>query len=125
MAVIKCSEKVEGSGDNIDSPLCGELYKEDDDYLVPWSGTDPELKMNLFTCSKENNAWIVPGDQHDEKFNNQRGPIHNGQYCSQTLKDKKKTEETCSKYAGSVKFNGIPREGKAINTHQVLQGSMT
>ena len=23
----------------------------------------------------------------------------------------RKTEETCSKYAGSVKFNGIPREG--------------
>ena len=40
MVVIKCSEKVEGSVYNIDSPLCGELYKEDDDSLVPWSGTD-------------------------------------------------------------------------------------
>ena len=30
----------------------------------------------------------------------------------QTLKEKRKTEETCSKYAGSAKFNGIPREGK-------------
>ena len=27
MVVFKCSEKVEGSGDNIDSPLCGGLYK--------------------------------------------------------------------------------------------------
>ena len=38
--------------------------------------------------------------------------IHDGQFCSQTLKEKRKTEETCSKYAGSVKFNIIPREGK-------------
>ena len=27
MVVIKWSDKVEGSGDNIDSPLCGGLYK--------------------------------------------------------------------------------------------------
>ena len=27
MVVIKWPEKVEGSGDNIDSPLCGGLYK--------------------------------------------------------------------------------------------------
>ena len=46
MLVIKWSEKVEGSGDNIDSPLCGGLYKEEDDSLVPWSVTDPYAKMN-------------------------------------------------------------------------------
>ena len=28
MVVVKWSEKVEGSGGNIDSPLCGGLYKE-------------------------------------------------------------------------------------------------
>ena len=39
MLVIKCSEKVEGSGDNIDSPLWGGLYKEEDDYLLNSSGT--------------------------------------------------------------------------------------
>ena len=42
MVVIKWSEKVEGSGDNIYSPLRGGLYKEEDDSLVPWSGTDPD-----------------------------------------------------------------------------------
>ena len=46
MVVIKWSDKVEGSGDNIYSPLYGGLYKEEDDYLVPWSGTDPDAKMN-------------------------------------------------------------------------------
>ena len=108
--VVKWLKMVEGSGDNIDSPLCGGLYKEEDDSLVPWSGTDPYVKINGFTWSKENNYWIVPGDQHNEKYKNWRGPVHNGQLHSQTLKQKIKTEDTCSKYAGSAKFNGIPRE---------------
>ena len=37
IVVVKWSDKVVGSGDNIDSPLCGELYKEEEDSLVPWS----------------------------------------------------------------------------------------
>ena len=36
MVVIKWSEKIEESEENIYSPLCGGLYKEEDDYLVPW-----------------------------------------------------------------------------------------
>ena len=46
MVVIKCSDKIEGYGDNIDSPLCGRLYMEGGNSLVPWSGTDPDTKMN-------------------------------------------------------------------------------
>ena len=53
MVVIKWSENVEGLGNNIDSLLCGGLYKEEDDSLVPWSGTYPDAKMNCFTWSKE------------------------------------------------------------------------
>ena len=67
--------------------------------------------MNCFTRSKENNDWIVPEDQYDEEFKNWIGPIHNGQFRPQTLKEKRKTEDTCYKYAGSAKFNDIPREG--------------
>ena len=67
--------------------------------------------MNCFTCSKNNNDWIVPEDQYDDEFKNWRGSIHNGQFRSHTTKEKRKTEETCSKYAESAKFNGIPREG--------------
>ena len=60
-----------------------------------------------------NNDWIVPEDQYDEESKNWRGSIHNGQFCSHNLKEKIKTEEICSKYSGSAKFNGIPREGKS------------
>ena len=66
MVVFKWSDKVEGSGDDTYSPLCGGLYKEEEDSLVPWSGTDPDATMNCFTWSKENNDWIVPEDQYGE-----------------------------------------------------------
>ena len=46
MVVVKWSDKVEGSVGNIVSPMCGGLYKEEGDYLVPWSGIDPDAKMN-------------------------------------------------------------------------------
>ena len=65
MVVVKWSEKVEGSGDDIYLPLCGGLYKEETD-IVPWSGTDPDAKMNCFTWSKVNNDWIVSEDQYVE-----------------------------------------------------------
>ena len=87
MVVVKWSEKVEGSGGNIDSPLCGGLYKEEDNYLVTLSVTDPDSKTNCFTWSKDNNDWIVPGDQYNEEFKNWRGPINNGRFRSQTLKE--------------------------------------
>ena len=66
MMLVKCSYKVEGLVDNIDNPLCVVLYRVKEDYLVPWSGTDLDAKMNCFTWSKDNNDWIVPKDQYDE-----------------------------------------------------------
>ena len=62
MVVVKWSDKVEGSGNNIDAPLCGVLYKEEEDSFIPWSGIDTYAKMNSFTLSKEDSDWIVPGD---------------------------------------------------------------
>ena len=50
-------------------------------------------------------------DNYNKDFKKWRGPIHNDQFRSQNLKDKRNTDETCTKYAGSEKFNGIPREG--------------
>ena len=52
MVVVKWSYEVEGSEDNIDLPLCGGLYREEEDSLVPWSVTDPDAKMNCFTWYK-------------------------------------------------------------------------
>ena len=79
--------------------------------IVPWSVTDPDAKMNSFNWSKQENDWIVIGDQYNEQFNNWQGLINKGQFCSQNIKEKINTEETCSKSSGSFDFNGIPREG--------------
>ena len=64
MVVVKWLEKVEVSGENIYPPLCSVLYKEENNSLVPWSGTDPDDKINCFTWSKENNDWNITGDQY-------------------------------------------------------------
>ena len=66
MLVVKWSEKVKGPGDKIYAPVCGGLYKEEDKYIVHWPGTYPCAKMNCFTCSIEDNDWIVPGDRYNK-----------------------------------------------------------
>ena len=66
--------------------------------------------MNSFTFSTEENDWIVLGDQYNGDFNNCKVYIDNIQFRQQNLKEMRKTEEISSKYAGSVKFDGIPSE---------------
>ena len=109
MVVVKWSDKVEGSGDNLYAPLCVRLYREEDDSLVPCSQIDPDAKMNSFTWSKEDNDWILPGDQYNEEFKNWQGHIYNGQFRLKILKVDKKIEGTCTKCAGSTKLNGTTK----------------
>ena len=52
MVVIKWSDTIKGPRVKVDGPLCGELYKEDHGYIVPWSGTDLNAKLDSFTWSK-------------------------------------------------------------------------
>ena len=111
MVIVKWSDAMKGPRVKVDGPLFGGLCKEYHGYIVPWSGTDPDAKLDSFTWSKKENDWIVLGYQYNEDFKNWRGPIHNGQFCPHTLKKKRRTERICSKSSGSVKFNGITREG--------------
>ena len=92
--------------------MCVRLYKEEDKFIDPLSVTDPYARMNYFNLYTKDNDSIVPDYKYNEELNNWKGTIHNDQLCSQTLKEKRKTEETCTKYAVSSKLNGIPREGK-------------
>ena len=110
MVAVKWPHAIKGPIVKVDGPLCGGLYKEDYRFIVIWSGKYPDSNLNCFTWSKEQNNWIVPGDQYNEEFKNWRGPIHNGQFRPQTIKKKIRTERVCSKFSGSIKFNGIPRE---------------
>ena len=51
MVVIKWSDAIKGQSVKVDGPQYGGLYKEDNESIIPWSGTDPDAKMNSFTWS--------------------------------------------------------------------------
>ena len=51
MVVIKWSDAIKGPRVKVDVTLCGVLYKEDNGYIILWSGTEPDSKMNYFTWS--------------------------------------------------------------------------
>ena len=112
--VVKWSEEVERSGDKIYASLWGVLYKEEDGSLVTWPGTNPDANMNGLNWFKEENYFIVPRDNYNGEFNDWQVPIHNGRFRLQTLKEKINIGDTYTKYAGSTKFDGIPREGKPV-----------
>ena len=77
MAAVKWSEKVEVLRDEIYAPLCDGLYKEEDGYIVTWSGIYPYTNMNCFTWSNKDTDYIVPGDQYIKEFKNWLGHINN------------------------------------------------
>ena len=92
MVVIKLSDAIKGPRVKVYGPQCGGLYKEDHGSIISWSGTDPDAKMNSFTWSKDDNDWIVRGDQYNEEFNNWRGPINNCPFRQQNINYMRKKE---------------------------------
>ena len=53
MVVIKWSDAIKGPRVKVDGSLCGGLHKEDRGSIIPWSGTEPDAKMNSFTWSTD------------------------------------------------------------------------
>ena len=92
MVVIKWPDAIKGPIVKVDGPHCGGLYKEDNGYIIPWSGTDPDAKINSFTWSIEENYWIVLGGRYNEYFNNWKIPINNWQFRQHNLMEMRKTE---------------------------------
>ena len=46
VVIVNWSDVMKGKRVKVDGPLCGGLYKEYHRSIVPWSGTDPDDKMN-------------------------------------------------------------------------------
>ena len=46
MVVVKWSDNVKGLVDNVDNLLCMIVYMEEEEYLFPCSGTDPDANIN-------------------------------------------------------------------------------
>ena len=55
MVVLKWSDVIKVPRVKVYGPLCGGLYRENYDYIVPYSGTYLNTNMNCFTWSKEEN----------------------------------------------------------------------
>ena len=124
MVVIKWSDSIKGPTVKVYSPHCGGLYKEDHGYIIPWSVTDPDEKMNCFSWSIEENNWTLLGDQYNEDFNNWKGPINNGRFRQKNIKEMRKTEkhalsmQALSSLMGLIgnKIHKYPSSPTSINT---------
>ena len=55
MVVIKWPNAIQGRRVKVDGPQCSGLYKEENESIISWSGTDPDAKTNSFTWSTEEN----------------------------------------------------------------------
>ena len=38
--------------------------------IVPWLGTEPNVKTTCFTCTNKDDDWIVSWDQYNKEFKN-------------------------------------------------------
>ena len=82
----------------MDSASCGGLYKSEDEFIVPWQGTEPNTNTNFFNCYREDKHQILPKDRYNQYFKNWQGPIHNVKLQAQILK----VRETHSIHATSI-----------------------
>ena len=76
-------------------PLVGGLFKDTDDSIVPWVGSDPDSQVNCWTWdpqAKEGaGAYTMTG--RIEGWSNQWGPVHPGQFRPQSIKEHRKTHD--------------------------------
>ena len=86
---------MKGLGDDIISPLCGEIYKEEVLSIVTCSGTYTDINMNWLIPKKSS---TITGDDTSITIN----------YNWRTQM-RKKVEEIGYNYAGSDKFSRILR----------------
>jgi len=92
--------------------------------LIAWTGTDPDSTTMCYSWDADydngdgvdKGNWIFPEDLVVEGAARIQGPMFDGMYRSAVLKYKRLTRETCTKYVGDVKFNGIaPKDGSKAN----------
>ena len=61
VVIIKWVETVIWSRNDIDTPLCGELYNQKDGSIVHCPVTDPDAKMTCFAWSRKDIGCIFGG----------------------------------------------------------------
>jgi hypothetical protein len=104
--LMKLSDLRGASTSLIVAPKGGGLWHDDDPKsLVPFVGFDPDVSVNVFTWSDEDQDWVCP--TFDPVLGVRQGPSHTLQFRPKGIKDIKKTEQACTTLPDSIVFNGL------------------
>eukprot|EP00957_Ditylum_brightwellii_P161343 12284962-Ditylum_brightwellii.AAC.1 len=63
----------------IATQICGGIFKDENqekELIIPWSGTDPDSKVNYYSWSKDDSKWQIPISQHLLGVEFMKGPFH-------------------------------------------------
>lgn len=105
-SMMKLSDLRGASASVIVAPKGGGLWHDDDPKsLVPFVGFDPDVSVNIFTWSDEDQDWICP--TFDPALGVRQGPSHTLQFRPKGIKDVKKTEQACTTLPDPIVFNGL------------------
>ena len=111
--------KLDGAlaGQAINMPICGGIFKDknqDKTLIIPWSGTDPDSKINCYSWSKDERKWQIPISQHLSEVELTKCPCHICILWPTIAKHAKLAQDTCVTYKGT-KFNGLPKTIKSAH----------
>jgi hypothetical protein len=88
------------------APKGGGLWHDGDSkLLIPFVGFDPDVSVNVFTWSDDDQDWVCP--TFDPSLGVRQGPSHTLQFRPKGIKDVKKTEHSCTTLPDPIVFNGL------------------
>ena len=88
------------------APRGGGLWHDGDStLLIPFVGFDPDVSVNVFTWSDDDQDWVCP--TFDPSLGVRQGPSHTLQFRPKGIKDVKKTEHSCTTLPDPIVFNGL------------------
>lgn len=87
------------------SPTYGGLFKDPNGKLIPFTGSDPTSKANVFSFVPATSKWICAS--YDPTRIDQKGPSHPGQFRPTDLKAVQKTAQRCSNLDNPIIYNGL------------------
>eukprot|EP00957_Ditylum_brightwellii_P036567 2770617-Ditylum_brightwellii.AAC.1 len=108
--------KLDGTlaGHTIATSVCGGIFRDenqDNKPIIPWSGTDPDSKVNYHSWFKDDSKLQIPRYQHLPKVKSMKGPCHIGMLWPTIAKHTKVVQDTYMTYRGTH-FNGLPKSNE-------------
>eukprot|EP00957_Ditylum_brightwellii_P158254 12046006-Ditylum_brightwellii.AAC.1 len=92
--------------DLVTVPKCGGLFKQDDDKVMAFIGTDPDACVNVWSYNQDTKTYQADKSYLNHLWNHKKGPVWEGQFRPSSIKQIQKTEQVCTNYTGT-KFDGL------------------